>query len=65
MPPHCAVAEVELLDAGGSVASPPGESLPPGTEGVLDGADFMLNPLGHGWHVVERRWSRAPFWARR
>ena len=72
--------EVELLDAGGSVGSPPGESLPPGTEGVLDDlfgggvlattdhrpayanrsrwggtdldtAEFMFNPLGHGWHV--------------
>lgn len=61
----------------------PGESLPPGTEVVLDGlfgddplrwrghqpaygnrsawggagleqTDFMLNPLGHGWHVDRR-----------
>ena len=61
----------------------PGESLPPGTEGVLnqlfgasalrwsrhraaygnrsawgdnalDRTDFMLNPLGHGWHVDRR-----------
>lgn len=72
--------EVELVDAGSSPASPPGESLPPGTERVLDqlfgpgmlrreehrpaygnrsawgdaalgGADFMLNPLGHGWQL--------------
>jgi flavin-dependent dehydrogenase len=72
--------EVELVDAGSSTASPPGESLPPGTERILDqlfgpgvlrreehrpayenrsawgdtalgGADFMLNPLGHGWQL--------------
>ena len=75
--------EVELLDAGSSLTSPAGESLPPGTEGVLeetfgagvlgvadhrpayanrsrwggaglDTADFMLNPLGRGWHVDRR-----------
>jgi flavin-dependent dehydrogenase len=75
--------EVELLDAGRAVASPRGESLPPGAERVLDDlfgagalgttdhrpayanrsrwggtgvdmADFMLNPLGHGWHVDRR-----------
>jgi flavin-dependent dehydrogenase len=71
--------EVELVDAAGG-APRPGESLPPGTDAVLDQifgprgfdserhrpaygnrsvwgaegldeAEFMLNPLGHGWHI--------------
>jgi 2-polyprenyl-6-methoxyphenol hydroxylase-like FAD-dependent oxidoreductase len=74
--------EVELVSAPLRRLQP-GESLPPGTEAVLnqlfgagalcwsrhraayenrsawgaaglDRSDFMLNPLGHGWHVDRR-----------
>jgi flavin-dependent dehydrogenase len=85
---HAEGLEVELLDASGGHVPRPGESLPPGTETVLDelfgtrgfhrehhrpsygnrsawgdpgldAAEFMLNPLGHGWHVDRRAFDAS------